>query len=87
MLKSKKKLEAENKHLRKMCADAFEAWATKIEELLDARAEISKLKAELAEAEEENEKLFEEITELKAKYTAEVQKNYELIQKIDMLEG
>ena len=82
-----KELEEHNEYLRKFADNSLNSWSNRVRECLELARENAELKAELAELEEESEKLFEEITELKAKYTAEVQKNYELVQKIDMLEG
>lgn len=66
-------------------------WSKSVDEICGLKNEIRQLKAELLEADEENEKLLEEITELKAKYTAEVQKNYELVrryaEKSNVVEG
>ena len=82
-----KAIETENETIRGLHQAALDGWDEATQRWFEARNEVARLKAELLEAEETMEKMLEEITELKAKYTAEVQKNYEFVQKIDMLEG
>lgn len=56
------------------------------DEIFKMQNEIDRLQEELAEAGADGILLMEELSELKAKYTAEVHKNFELVQKYEIME-
>ena len=56
-------------------------WSKSVDEIYQLKNEIKQLKAELLDADEENEKLLEENIELKRKYTSEVEKNYRFVER------
>ena len=76
-----KKLEKQLDDTLNIYHSTLVGWSKSVDEICGLKNEIRQLKAELLEADEENEKLLEEVIELKRKYTSEVEKNFELVAK------
>ena len=81
MKKKIKQLERQLDDTLNIYHSTLVGWSRSVDEICQLKNEIKQLKAELLEADEENEKLLEEVIELKRKYTSEVEKNFELVKK------
>jgi chromosome segregation ATPase len=81
MKKKIKQLEKQLDDTLNIYHSTLVGWSKSVDEICQLKNEIKQLKAELLDADEENEKLLEEVIELKRKYTSEVEKNFELVEK------
>lgn len=81
MKKKIKQLEKQLDYTLNIYHSTLVGWSKSVDEICQLKNEIRQLKAELLEADEENEKLLEEVIELKRKYTSEVEKNYSLMER------
>lgn len=81
MKKKIKQLEKQLDDTLNIYHSTLVGWSKSVDEICQLKNEIRQLKAELLEADEENERLLEENIELKRKYTSEVEKNYRFVEK------
>lgn len=81
MKKKIKQLEKQLDDTLNIYHSTLVGWSKSVDEICQLKNEIKQLKAELLDADEENEKLLEEVIELKRKYTSEVEKSFILVEK------
>lgn len=82
MKKKIKQLEKQLDDTLNIYHSTLAGWSKSVDEIYQLKNEIRQLKAELLDADEENEKLLEENIELKRKYTSEVEKNYRFAEMV-----